>query len=300
METTGIYRVTGNTRVVAELKSSFNRSWNSATVGPKTAPNVTATASLLKLYLREMPEPLFTEELHTAFSAGMSYQLPDAARVRFCAGTLAAMPTCHRDTALTVLDHMRAVVDHPGNKMTPAVVSKGEPATQACLVRAWGGHGRCCIAVHHPFAVPTLTLTFPGVPCRPLPPSQIATCLGPTLFGAAGCTEASAVLTLNENIQFLLEHWSAIRAQVGFSFWGSASAVEPIETGVAGGLGDALFRGRLGGSLRRRPSTCSLPSIADVRARAFTHPCFQPVDCVGAGAEGRAGMAHTLALVRPH
>lgn len=61
MHTEGIYRVTGNKRVVGELRRCFNECWRDVVVGPTTAPNITATASLLKMYLRELPAPLFTE-----------------------------------------------------------------------------------------------------------------------------------------------------------------------------------------------------------------------------------------------
>ena len=64
MDETGIFRVNGNVRVVESLKASFNRTGNADF---EEMRDVTSVASLLKMFLRELPNGLISEELTAAF-----------------------------------------------------------------------------------------------------------------------------------------------------------------------------------------------------------------------------------------
>lgn len=60
----GIFRVNGNTRVVERLKASFDKTGEADL---EDAGDVMAVAGMLKLYLRELPEPVIPEHLTHKF-----------------------------------------------------------------------------------------------------------------------------------------------------------------------------------------------------------------------------------------
>ena len=51
-----------------------------------TIPNVSYLTTLLKLYFRELPEPLFTSHLYPAFMEAASPSLPEELRMQYFAG----------------------------------------------------------------------------------------------------------------------------------------------------------------------------------------------------------------------
>lgn len=62
----GIYRVSGSSNVVNELKGLFNQDDQAVQLNSdKYTPH--DVASTLKLYFRELPDPLLTSELYTVF-----------------------------------------------------------------------------------------------------------------------------------------------------------------------------------------------------------------------------------------
>ncbi|XP_077862189.1 protein FAM13A-like, partial [Saccoglossus kowalevskii] len=60
----GIFRVSGNARVVERLRSSFDKTGDADL---EEAGDVMAVAGLLKLYLRELPDAVCPEILHLQF-----------------------------------------------------------------------------------------------------------------------------------------------------------------------------------------------------------------------------------------
>ncbi|XP_033121329.1 protein FAM13A-like [Anneissia japonica] len=62
----GIFRMSGSSRVVDKLRSAFDK-YGDADL--EEAEDVMAVASLLKLYLRELPEPIVPAEIHRRFLA---------------------------------------------------------------------------------------------------------------------------------------------------------------------------------------------------------------------------------------
>ncbi|EGD82456.1 hypothetical protein PTSG_03106 [Salpingoeca rosetta] len=127
LEELGLYRVAGNARILRHLKEQFNDDPQTACLDGDAVPNVSTVASLLKAYLRELPEPLFTSDLYPMFMEAAGKQVTHAARLRFLQGTIMALPKANYDTAVYLLDHWTHVLSFSGaNKMT-------SPSLATCL-----------------------------------------------------------------------------------------------------------------------------------------------------------------------
>jgi len=61
----GLFRIPGNGVVIQEIKKSFNE--GSADLSQYTSADIHTIAGLLKLYLRELPEPLFIWRYYSTF-----------------------------------------------------------------------------------------------------------------------------------------------------------------------------------------------------------------------------------------
>eukprot|EP00911_Craspedida_sp_UC1_P002334 UC1_evm1s1756 len=158
-------------------RSGFTVCHDLISVGPETVPNVTASASLLKLYLRELPVPLLTPAAYDAFAESTSSGLPGAARARFCASALAELPPGHCETAALVLAHFWRVANSSENEMTPSALAIClGPSLFGLGGGGGGGVDRC---------------------------SSDAGLLG-------------NVRQINSNLEFLLTHWPVIEEAAGF------------------------------------------------------------------------------------
>jgi serine/threonine protein kinase len=112
----GVFRVPPNARAVAYVVRRFN-------VGLKVdfdeAPGgngVDVAASVLKLYLRELPEPLLTASRYPAFLAVMD--LSEPGRVAALRALLTSLPATHQVTLSYLFDFLSAVIAHSDrNKM---------------------------------------------------------------------------------------------------------------------------------------------------------------------------------------
>lgn len=80
--------------------------------------DVNAIAGTLKLYFRELPEPLFTDELHSNFTEGIA--LSDSVAKESCMlNLLLSLPEPNLMTFLFLLDHLKRVAENEStNKMS--------------------------------------------------------------------------------------------------------------------------------------------------------------------------------------
>nr|XP_028683312.1 breakpoint cluster region protein-like [Macaca mulatta] len=70
MEEVGIYRVSGVATDIQALKAAFDVNNKDVSV-MMSEMDVNAIAGTLKLYFRELPEPLFTDEFYPNFAEGI-------------------------------------------------------------------------------------------------------------------------------------------------------------------------------------------------------------------------------------
>ncbi|XP_041934091.1 rho GTPase-activating protein 6-like isoform X1 [Alosa sapidissima] len=125
LQTVGIFRVGSSKKRVRQLREEFDRG---VEVQLEEEHSVHDVAALLKEFLRDMPDPLLTKELYTAF---ISTMLLDPEDQQICTQLLVyLLPACNSDTLHRLLDFLSTVARHAhdsqdkdgqevtGNKMT--------------------------------------------------------------------------------------------------------------------------------------------------------------------------------------
>lgn len=114
LETSGIYRVPGSLTAVKSLKNLFCDDPLSPLASDLPQNDV---CSFLKLYFREMPEPLFTNALNAELVAASSKaSRDDQAALQLC---LRKLPGPHVKTVIFLFKHLARVMAHSAkNKMT--------------------------------------------------------------------------------------------------------------------------------------------------------------------------------------
>ncbi|XP_015221791.2 breakpoint cluster region protein isoform X1 [Lepisosteus oculatus] len=117
MEEVGIYRVSGVATDIQALKAAFDANNKDVSV-MMSEMDVNAIAGTLKLYFRELPEPLFTDELYPNFAGGIA--LSDSVAKESCMlNLLLSLPEPNLVTFLFLLDHLKRVAEKEGiNKMS--------------------------------------------------------------------------------------------------------------------------------------------------------------------------------------
>ncbi|XP_062887727.1 PH_BCR_vertebrate and RhoGAP_Bcr domain-containing protein isoform X1 [Mobula hypostoma] len=117
MEEIGIYRVSGVATDIQTLKASFDANNKDVSV-MMSEMDVNAIAGTLKLYFRELPEPLFTDELYPNFAEGIVLSDP-VAKESCMQNLLLSLPEPNFTTFLFLLDHLKRVAEKEHiNKMS--------------------------------------------------------------------------------------------------------------------------------------------------------------------------------------
>ncbi|XP_068612439.1 rho GTPase-activating protein 6-like [Brachionichthys hirsutus] len=125
LRTVGIFRVGSSKKRVRQLREEFDRGMD---VQLDEEHSIHDVAALLKEFLRDMPDPLLTKELYTAF---ISTTLLDPEEQQHVTQLLVyLLPACNSDTLQRLLEFLSTVTDHArdrhdkdgqeitGNKMT--------------------------------------------------------------------------------------------------------------------------------------------------------------------------------------
>ncbi|CAH0718827.1 unnamed protein product, partial [Brenthis ino] len=113
LRTVGVYRVPGNAAGVAALAAALDRGEPPPADDPRWA-DVHVASSLLKAYLRRLPDPILTKHLYPAFIAADR----SPARARELRRLVQALPAAHYATLRYLAQHLRRVVAHAAaNKM---------------------------------------------------------------------------------------------------------------------------------------------------------------------------------------
>ncbi|KAE8622086.1 hypothetical protein XENTR_v10005087 [Xenopus tropicalis] len=117
IEEVGIYRISGVATDIQALKASFDA--NSKDILMMLSDmDINAIAGTLKLYFRELPEPLLTDRLYLAFMEGIALSDP-AAKENCMMHLLRSLPDPNLMTFLFLLQHLKRVAEkEPINKMS--------------------------------------------------------------------------------------------------------------------------------------------------------------------------------------
>ncbi|XP_060718812.1 active breakpoint cluster region-related protein isoform X2 [Tachysurus vachellii] len=113
----GIYRISGVATDIQALKAVFDTNTKDILV-MLSDMDINAIAGTLKLYFRELPEPLLTDRLYPAFMEGIALSDP-AAKENCMMHLLRSLPDPNLITFLTLLEHLKRVAEkEPVNKMS--------------------------------------------------------------------------------------------------------------------------------------------------------------------------------------
>uniref|UniRef100_A0A667ZPY0 ABR activator of RhoGEF and GTPase n=1 Tax=Myripristis murdjan TaxID=586833 RepID=A0A667ZPY0_9TELE len=113
----GIYRISGVATDIQALKTAFDTNTKDILV-MLSDMDINAIAGTLKLYFRELPEPLLTDRLYPAFMEGIALSDP-AAKENCMMHLLRSLPDPNLITFLTLLEHLKRVAEkEPINKMS--------------------------------------------------------------------------------------------------------------------------------------------------------------------------------------
>ncbi|XP_033111190.1 rho GTPase-activating protein 100F-like [Anneissia japonica] len=114
----GIYRVCGSAKKKKRLHDEFERSSEAVDLSFDNCPDIHVITGVLKDYLRELPEPLFTNRLCEEFikvATESENPVPDMDMVHSMINTLSP---ANKETVCFMLDHLKLVsLHHESNKM---------------------------------------------------------------------------------------------------------------------------------------------------------------------------------------
>ena len=121
----GIYRVSGNTTQVQELKSQFDQDANKVDFRNPEAfhHDVNNAANLMKQFLRELPEPLMTNEHYGELLEAAKIS-DDMVRRDSLHAIINGLPDPNYATLRALVLHLRRVEEHSeANRMTPTTLA---------------------------------------------------------------------------------------------------------------------------------------------------------------------------------
>ncbi|XP_063925486.1 rho GTPase-activating protein 44 isoform X2 [Zophobas morio] len=120
LEEEGLFRIVGSTSRVKRLKSSIDAGCFSTKLIPEYT-DVHVLASALKLYLRELPDPLLTSNLYHNWMHSM--QKPESERLDIVKGLIAKLPVENRENLALLIQFLSELSRHPQNKMNPSNIA---------------------------------------------------------------------------------------------------------------------------------------------------------------------------------
>ncbi|XP_071444908.1 rho GTPase-activating protein 100F [Hetaerina americana] len=118
----GLYRLCGSATKKRALREAFERNPRSVDLSPDNVPDINVITGVLKDYLRELPEPLFTKCLYQMMVDALSVCLPDdpEGNAKLMFSILDCLPKVNRCTLIFLMDHLALVVSQSErNKMSP-------------------------------------------------------------------------------------------------------------------------------------------------------------------------------------
>ncbi|XP_050435790.1 rho GTPase-activating protein 100F-like isoform X2 [Adelges cooleyi] len=117
----GLYRLCGSASKKRILREAFERNPRNVDLSPDNVPDINVITGVLKDYLRELPEPLFTRSLYQMLLDALAVLLPDdpQANAKLMLSILDCLPKLNRATLTYIMDHLALVVSQsPRNKMS--------------------------------------------------------------------------------------------------------------------------------------------------------------------------------------
>ncbi|XP_036361850.1 rho GTPase-activating protein 100F isoform X2 [Octopus sinensis] len=126
LEVVGIYRLCGSARRKSQLRELFEKNSADVNLSVEFVTDIHTITGVLKDYLRELPEPLFTNVLYQMLLDALTVRLPGDpdGSAKLMLSILECLPKANQDTMTMVLNHLKKVASKSDlNKMTPENVA---------------------------------------------------------------------------------------------------------------------------------------------------------------------------------
>lgn len=107
---TGIYRVPGNTAAITQLTEQVNRGFDEQTLKDPRWEDVNVVSSLLKSFIRNLPEPILPNDFYHRFIA--ADKLAGAKRLEKLKDVLQELPPFSYETMKTIMRHLNRVTQN--------------------------------------------------------------------------------------------------------------------------------------------------------------------------------------------
>ncbi|XP_048116376.1 beta-chimaerin isoform X2 [Alosa alosa] len=111
LKSEGLYRVSGFTDHIEDVKLAFDRDGDKADISAATYADINIIAGVLKLYLRDLPIPVITYDLYNTFIQAAKIPDPDA-RLEAIHEGLLQLPPAHYETLRYLMMHLKRVTLH--------------------------------------------------------------------------------------------------------------------------------------------------------------------------------------------
>ncbi|XP_023276579.1 active breakpoint cluster region-related protein-like isoform X3 [Seriola lalandi dorsalis] len=172
MDEVGIYRISGTTGEINMLKAAFNSNLREAVTRLRSA-EVNAVSGVLKLYFRELPEPLIPTELFQSLATTLDIQDINSRLVSMLS-LLQSCPEANRHTFLYLMHHLQRVSEKQDvNKMS--LLNLATVFGPSLLRPPVAGLGHCGPAVDISQEVEVqVQVVFCYLQCNNLPEAQIS------------------------------------------------------------------------------------------------------------------------------
>ncbi|XP_045515888.1 rho GTPase-activating protein 100F [Pieris brassicae] len=155
----GLYRLCGSAAKKRILREAFERNARGVELTPDSVPDINVITGVLKDYLRELPQPLFSRCLFQMTLDALGVCLPDdkEGNARLMASIVECLPRAARATLVFLLDHLALVVaaqdrnkmspQHLAVALAPPLMLQSQPPTELdyqrpihvlqCLLQIW-------------------------------------------------------------------------------------------------------------------------------------------------------------------
>lgn len=110
LDIVGIYRIPGNTANITALTELVNRGFDPVTLADHRWDDVNVVSSLLKSFLRNLPEPLIPDEMYPSFL--LADKRRGQTRLRDLKQLLEALPPHNYHTMRHLMQHLHRVADN--------------------------------------------------------------------------------------------------------------------------------------------------------------------------------------------
>ncbi|XP_050320704.1 GTPase-activating protein CdGAPr isoform X1 [Bactrocera neohumeralis] len=108
----GIYRLSGITSNIQKLRRAFDEERIPDLGNPEMKQDIHAVSSLLKMYFRELPNPLCTYQLYDNFVEAIQEKSESNERLRLMKETVLKLPPPHYRTLKYLAEHLNRISQH--------------------------------------------------------------------------------------------------------------------------------------------------------------------------------------------